>query len=118
MTVMLKARAEAYDPERVAIEPATSARSMLSKQVPPDDVAEVVCLAHPWNGMRLQEETLRNPPQAKVNMKFCVATALSRRRVTHDDFTPAALADRDIMRLMDRIRVSISEDLPDNGDWR
>jgi 2-methylcitrate dehydratase PrpD len=50
-------------------------------------------------------------------MKFCVAAALSRRRVTHDDFTPAALADRDIMRLMDRIRVSISDDLPDNGEF-
>jgi 2-methylcitrate dehydratase PrpD len=67
--------------------------------------------------MTFREETPRNPLQAKVNMKFCVATALSRRRVTHDDFTPAALADRDIMRLMDRIRVSISDDLPDNGEF-
>jgi 2-methylcitrate dehydratase PrpD len=89
----------------------------LSEQVPLDDVAEIVCLVHPWNRMTLREETPRDPLQAMVNMKFCVAAALSRRRVTHDEFTPAALADRDIVRLMDRISVSISDDLPDNGEF-
>src|SRR5262249_42932421 len=28
----------------------------LSQQVPLDDVAEIVCLVHPWNGMTLREE--------------------------------------------------------------
>jgi 2-methylcitrate dehydratase PrpD len=81
------------------------------------NVAEILCLVHPWNRMTLREETPLDPLQAKVNIKFCVAAALSRRRVTHDDFTPAALADRDIIRLLDRIRVSISDDLPDNGEF-
>jgi 2-methylcitrate dehydratase PrpD len=90
---------------------------VLSKQVSLDDVAEIVSLVHPWNGMTLREETPRDPLQAKVNMKFCIAAALSRRRVTHHEFTLAALADRDIMRLVDRIRVSISDDLPDNGEF-
>jgi 2-methylcitrate dehydratase PrpD len=89
----------------------------LSKQVPLDEIAEIVCVVHPWNGMTLRDETPRDPLQAKVNMKFCVAAALSRRRVTHDEFSPAALADRDIVRLMDRISVSISDDLPDNGEF-
>jgi 2-methylcitrate dehydratase PrpD len=29
----------------------------LSKQVPLDDVAEILCLVHPWNRMTLREET-------------------------------------------------------------
>jgi 2-methylcitrate dehydratase PrpD len=96
--------------------PPSTVQLALSKQGPVDDVAEIVCLVHPWNRMTLREETPRDPLQAKVNMKFCVAAALSRRRLTHDDFTPAAL-DPEIMRLMDRIRVSISDDLPDIGEF-
>jgi len=89
----------------------------LAEHVRLDDIAEIVCLVHPWNAMTLREETPCNPLQAKVNMKFCVGAALSRRRVTHAEFTPGALADRDIVRLMDRISVRISHDLPDNGEF-
>jgi 2-methylcitrate dehydratase PrpD len=89
----------------------------LAAQVRLDDIAEIVCLVHPWNAMTLREETPRDPLQAKVNMKFCVAAALSRRRVTHEEFVPGALADAQIVRLMHRISVRISRDLPDNGEF-
>jgi 2-methylcitrate dehydratase PrpD len=82
-----------------------------------DDITEVVCLVHPWNAITLRDEAPRDPLQAKVSLRFCVAAALARRQVTYEEFTDSALADPYIARLMDRIVVRISDELPDNGEF-
>lgn len=89
----------------------------LAGRVHLNDVTEIVCLVHPWNAMTLRDDPPHDPLQAKVSMKFCVAAALSRRRVTHEEFTPATLADPDIRRVMDLVSVRISRDLPDNSEF-
>lgn len=89
----------------------------LARQVKPDEIVDIVCHVHPWNAMTLREEIPRDPLQAKVSMKFCVAAALSRHHVTHEEFTQAALNDAEIVRLMNRITIRISHDLPDNGEF-
>lgn len=89
----------------------------LAARVKRDDIAEVICLVHPWNAITLRDEEPRDPLQAKVSLKFCVAAALARRRVTYEEFTDSALADPEIAQLMARIVVRISQELPDNGEF-
>jgi 2-methylcitrate dehydratase PrpD len=100
-------------PTHAAIDCALALAARLKRE----DIVEVVCLVHPWNAITLREEAPRDPLQAKVNLKFCVAAALARRRVTYKEFTDGALTDPDIARLMDRIVVRISDELPDNGEF-
>lgn len=100
-------------PTHAAIECALA----LARELRLDDVASITCLVHPWNAMTLREEPPRNPLQAKVNMRFCVAAAFTRRRLTHEEFSAEVLADPVVVRLMDRIDVRISHDLPDNGEF-
>jgi len=89
----------------------------LADQVQLNDIAEIACLVHPWNAITLRDAAPRDPLQAKVSLKFCVAAAFARIRVTPDEFTEDALTDPKIRRLMERITVRISNDLPDNGEF-
>lgn len=80
-------------------------------------VAEITCLVHRWNFMTLREERPETVLQAKVSLRFCVAAALRHGRLTHHEFTEAALRDAALQALMDRITIRAGEDLPDNGQF-
>jgi 2-methylcitrate dehydratase PrpD len=83
----------------------------------PDAVRGITCLVHPWNFMTLREEAPETMLQAKVSLRFCVAAALRFGRMTHHEFTAAALCDPALRSLMDCIAVRSGDDLPDNGQF-
>jgi 2-methylcitrate dehydratase PrpD len=82
-----------------------------------EDIDEVTCYVHPWNAMTLRDEEPRDPLQARVNLRFCVAAALLLGRLTYREFTADVLADRRVQALMSRIRVAISDTLPDSAEF-
>jgi 2-methylcitrate dehydratase PrpD len=53
----------------------------------------------------------KTPYLAKFNLPFCVATALRYGRVQSGDFTPASLEDKDLKKLMEKVRVVGDPDL-------
>lgn len=83
----------------------------------PAQVAEITCLVHPWNAMTLREERPETVLQAKVSLRYCIAAALRFGRVTHHEFSEAALRDATVQSLMDRITIRCGDDLPDNGQF-
>ena len=83
----------------------------------PAAIRDVTCLVHRWNFMTLREETPETVLQAKVSLRFCVAAALRFGRLTHREFTDAALRDPALRDLMGRITVRAGDDLPDNGQF-
>jgi 2-methylcitrate dehydratase PrpD len=80
-------------------------------------VSAITCLVHPWNFMTLREETPETPLQAKVSLRFCVAAALRFGRVTHHEFSAAALRDPALQRLMPMVTIEPGPQLPDNGQF-
>lgn len=77
----------------------------------------VRCLVHPWNAMTLREEVPADELQAKVNMRYCVATALVHGDLSFKRFTAEALRDAAVFDLMRRISIAIAPDLPDNDEF-
>lgn len=54
----------------------------------------------------------RNPLEAKFSMRYCLAAALRYGELGLEAFTPDALADTELSRLIDRVRVSVDPSLP------
>ena len=77
----------------------------------------VRCLVHPWNAMTLREEVPADELQAKVNLRYCVATALVHGDLSFRRFSRAALGDAAVFDLMRRISIAIADDLPDNDEF-
>ncbi len=77
----------------------------------------ITCLVHPWNAMTLRDEEPRDPLQAKVNLRYCVAAALRDGELTYRHFSAEGVADVGLADLRRRIDVRISADLPDNNEF-
>jgi 2-methylcitrate dehydratase PrpD len=56
---------------------------------------------------------------AKFSLEYCTAAALTRGRVGLGDFTPEAISDPDVRRLMDRVRLTHSPEMEDRypAEW-
>ncbi|MFN0300904.1 MAG: MmgE/PrpD family protein [Burkholderiales bacterium] len=80
-------------------------------------VKRITCLVHPWNAMTLRDEEPRDPLQAKVNLRYCVAAALRDGELTYRHFSAEGVADAGLADLRRRIDVRISADLPDNNEF-
>jgi len=102
-------------PTHAAVDAALALRRGLNNAI--DRIARVTCFVHPWNAMTLREEEPHDPLQAKVNLRYCVAAALLHGRLTHREFSPETLADPLLQALICRVHVTISQNLPDNGEF-
>jgi 2-methylcitrate dehydratase PrpD len=102
-------------PTHAAVDAALVLRERLAGDL--SGIERVTCFVHPWNAMTLREEQPKDPLQAKVNLRYCVATALLKGRLTHQEFAPQCLNDQALRDLAERIDVQISSELPDNGEF-
>ena len=102
-------------PTHAAVDAALSLRDRLGGDTA--RIARIDCLVHRWNAMTLREEEPRDMLLAKVNLRYCVAAALLHGELTFRQFTEEVLKDPALPALMKKISVSISEDLPDNGEF-
>jgi 2-methylcitrate dehydratase PrpD len=102
-------------PTHAAVDAALILRERLAGDI--SGVERVTCLVHPWNAMTLREEQPEDPLQAKVNLRYCVASALLKGRLTHQEFAPQCLNEQPLRDLAARIDVQISGELPDNGEF-
>ena len=102
-------------PTHAAVDAALALRERLAGDV--TGIERVVCFVHPWNAMTLREEPPKDPLQAKVSLRYCVAAALLKGRLTHLEFEPQCLNDAGLRDLTARIDVQISAELPDNGEF-
>lgn len=80
-------------------------------------IRRVTCLVHPWNAMTLREEEPRDPLQAKVSLRYCVAAALRDGELTYRHFSAETVADGELAALRRLIDVRTSLDLPDNNEF-
>lgn len=102
-------------PTLAAVDAALRLRARLQEDL--SRVRRITCLVHHWNAMTLRDEEPRDALQAKVNLRFCVATALVRGRLTWREFDEEAVADPAIRAMMARIDVAIADDLPDHDEF-
>lgn len=70
----------------------------------PDDIAEVSVATHIFAD-RLDQQHPRTPQGARFSIPWLVAAALLKGRVTPEETGQDALADQDIVRLAERVRV-------------
>ncbi len=98
---------------------AVDAALALRKRIAGDwsQIRRVTCLVHPWNAMTLREEEPRDPLQAKVNLRYCIAAALRDGELSYRHFSQAAVDDKELAALRGRIEVRISPGLPDNNEF-
>ena len=75
-------------------------------QISPDDVAEVECQTGSMAANVLVFEAPVNYLQGKFSMQFCLATALSERRMGLLEVTDEKVNDPKIKRLMKRVRLT------------
>lgn len=80
-----------------------------------DEIDAITCRVHPWNAMTLREGLPEDTLRARVSLHYCVAAALRFGALGSRQFTPDALADETVQRLMKRIEIRQDEGLPDNG---
>jgi 2-methylcitrate dehydratase PrpD len=80
-------------------------------------IRRVTCLVHPWNAMTLREEEPRDPLQAKVSLRYCVAAALRDGELTYRHFSAEGVADAGLAALRRLIDVRTAQDLPDNNEF-
>jgi 2-methylcitrate dehydratase PrpD len=102
-------------PTLAAVDAALTLRERIDARI--ERITRVTCLVHRWNAMTLRAEAPRDPLQAKVNLRFCVAAALVHGRLTWREFSAQALADPVLQAMMQRIDIAISDDLPDNDEF-
>lgn len=102
-------------PTLAAVDAAIALRKRLRGDI--SRVKRITCLVHPWNSMTLREEEPRDPLQAKVNLRYCVAAALRDGELTYRHFSSAGVADVQLADLRRRIEVRTSADLPDNSEF-
>jgi len=102
-------------PTHAAVDAALVLRERLAGDV--SGIERVTCFVHPWNAMTLREEQPKDPLQAKVSLRYCVAMALLKGRLTPEEFVPQCLNDKALRDLTARIDVQISRELPDNGEF-
>jgi 2-methylcitrate dehydratase PrpD len=102
-------------PTHAAVDAALALRRQLDGNM--RAIAKVRCYVHRWNEMTLRDDDPRDPLQAKVSLRFCVAAALLHGRLTYREFSENALADPVLQALMRRVHVTISDDLPDNQEF-
>jgi 2-methylcitrate dehydratase PrpD len=102
-------------PTHAAVDAALVLRERLAGDV--SGIQRVICFVHPWNAMTLREEQPKDPLQAKVNLRYCVAAALLKGRLTHQEFAPQCLNEQPLRDLATRIDVQISSELPDNSEF-
>jgi 2-methylcitrate dehydratase PrpD len=81
----------------------------------PGEIEEIELVVSPVNIMLCEPlESKRRPAtgiDAKFSLPFVVATALVRRRVNLDDFTPRALADGEVLELAGKVSYEVDHEL-------
>lgn len=80
-------------------------------------IEAVRCWVDPWYQKTLKEEDPTDTFSAKVNLRYCVAAALVKGRLTLDEFETDALADQAIRCMMRRISVIIDPQLESIGTF-
>ncbi len=80
-------------------------------------VKRITCLVHPWNAMTLRAEEPRDPLQAKVNLRYCVAAALRDGDLNYRHFSAGGVADTELATLRSRMEIRIASDLPDTDEF-
>jgi 2-methylcitrate dehydratase PrpD len=80
-------------------------------------IKRVICRVHPWNKLTLRDDVALNPANARISLRYCVATALLTGSLTSDSFDPARIDDKRISELIKSIDIEIASDLPDNGQF-
>ncbi len=78
-------------------------------QISPDDVAEVECQTGSMAANVLVFDEPVNYLQGKFSMQFCLATALSKRKVGLLEVTDEKVNDTKIKQLMKRVRLSYGD---------
>jgi 2-methylcitrate dehydratase PrpD len=102
-------------PTLAAVDAALALRRRLEGST--ETIEGVTCFVHRWNAMTLRDEEPRDPLQARVNLRFCVAAALLHGRLTYREFSAEVLADPALQALMKRVHVAISDALPDSQEF-
>jgi 2-methylcitrate dehydratase PrpD len=102
-------------PTHAAVDAALALRKRIGGDV--SRIRRVTCLVHPWNAMTLREEEPRDPLQAKVSLRYCVAAALRDGDLNYRHFSADGIADAGLAALRRLIDVRIAEDLPDNNEF-
>jgi len=85
----------------------------------PDDVEVIKVIVSPVNKMLCHPpEIKRNPAtaiDAKFSLPFVLAVALTRRRVSLDDFAPQELRNRDVLAVAQRVCCDVDASLDTKG---
>lgn len=102
-------------PTHAAVDAALALRKRMGGDV--SRIRRITCLVHPWNAMTLREEEPRDPLQAKVSLRYCIAAALRDGELTYRHFSPEGVADAQLAALRRLIDVHPSPDLPDNNEF-
>ena len=102
-------------PTHAAVDAALALRKRIGGDV--SRIRRVTCLVHPWNAMTLREEEPRDPLQAKVSLRYCVAAALRDGELSYRHFSAEGIADAGLAALRRLIDVRTAEDLPDNNEF-
>lgn len=102
-------------PTHAAVDAALALHRRIGGDV--ERIVRVTCLVHPWNAMTLREEEPRDPLQAKVNLRYCVAAALRDGDLSYRHFSAERVADAGLAALRRLIEVRTAEDLPDNNEF-
>jgi len=79
-------------------------------QISPDDVAEVECQTGSMAANVLVFDEPVNYLQGKFSMQFCLATALSKRKVGLLEVTDEKVNDTKIKQLMKRVRLNYGDE--------
>ncbi len=80
-------------------------------------IESVTCEVDPWYEKTLKEGEPRDGFEAKVNLRYCVATAFIRGRLGLDEFEPDAVDDPAVRALMRRIVVRVDPALTNGGTF-
>ena len=100
-------------PTHAAVHAAIALHARLGERL--HEVTGIVCRVHPWNFMTLREGVPADTLRARVSLRYCVAAALRFGKLSSQQFTDAALADRLVQKFMPLIEIRQADDLPDNG---
>ena len=78
-----------------------------------EDIASVRVETYPDAVKIAGNNDPRTPYEAKFSLKYCVSTALSKGRLSLDEFSESLIADREIRGLMERCEIVVNPKLSD-----
>jgi 2-methylcitrate dehydratase PrpD len=82
-----------------------AALALRRHDIPPEQIARVVCRMHPADVQTLRYPQPTTPQQARVSLHYAVAVALCDGQVTLQQFVPSRVQAEDVQTLMQRIEL-------------